>query len=427
MKSKGRTPALLRIAVQVFFDFAALRSECCVTSVMNLKSIGLNLFKMFLGLFAGLVISELALHVFFPTPDQTKYYPWTPYLKQVFRPERETFPGIQGPTTFSANSLGIRGDEFSPNQTYRILAVGGSTTESLYLDDSKTWPHDLQVELNQGTGQNVWVGNVAKSGLDTRHHIYQMRYLLPQYSNPRIDAVIILVGINDLWHFTVPAHIEQFSEDFELSRTFALRPAPNIDELFYKKTALWVLLRRVKENLFRPPVPAGSFVEDVEGKVYPQLRLRRRHATAYVNDLPDMTQALQDYTRNLNTLIDLAQAHSARIILMTQPSMYKDVMPPDQDALIWGGALENQGKSTVDPNMPDRYYSTGALALGMKRYNDTLLQVCQSRNIECIDLAIALPKDTTIFYSDVHYNENGAKQVANVVAQYLLSHPPFKK
>lgn len=394
---------------------------------MNPKSLGLNLFKVFLGLLAGLVLSELALRVFFPAPDPTKYYPWPPYLKQVFRPTPETFPGIQGPTTFSANSLGIRGDEFSPNQTYRLLAVGGSTTESLYLDDSKTWPHDLQEELNQSSNQAVWVGNVAKSGLDTRHHIYQMKYLLPQYSNPRIDAVIILVGINDLWHFTVPARVEQFPEEFELSRTFAIRPVPNIDELFYKKTALWVLLRRVRENLFRPPEPPGSFVEDVEGNAYPRLRQRRQHATGFINDLPDMTQALQDYARNLNTIIDLAQTNSTRIILMTQPSMYKDVMPPDQDALIWGGALENQGKTNIDPNIPDRYYSTGALAVGMKRYNDTLLQVCQTRRIECIDLASALPKDTTIFYSDVHYNTNGARQVANVVAQYLLGHPPFKK
>lgn len=394
---------------------------------MNLKSLGFNLIKMFLGLCAGLLISELALRVFYPTPDQTKYYPWPPHLKQVFRPEPDTFPGIYGPTTFSANSLGIRGDEFSPSQNYRILAVGGSTTESLYLDDSKTWPHDLQQDLNQATGQNIWVGNVAKSGLDTRHHIYQMEYLLPQYSNPKIDAVIILVGINDLWHFTVPAQVEHFSDDFELSRTFSSRPAPTLDEPCYKKTAIWLLLRRVKEGLFRPPDPPGSFVEDVEGKAYPRLRNRRQHATEFIHVLPDMTQALQDYARNLDTIIDLARANSARIILMTQPSMYKDVMPPDQDALIWGGALENQGKTNIDPTMPDRYYSTGALAVGMKRYNDTLLLVCQTRNIECIDLASALPKDTTIFYSDVHYNENGAKQVANVVAQYLLSRPPFKK
>lgn len=389
-----------------------------------MKALSLNLLKACLGVAAGLVISELALAIFFPSPDQTKYYPWPPHLKQVFRPNPETFPGIHGPTNFTANSLGIRGDEFSPNQTYRILAVGGSTTESAYLDDAKTWPHDLQEELDQSSGQHVWVGNVSKSGLDTRHHIYQMKYLLPQYSFAKIDTVIVLVGINDLWHFTVPAHVEHFSEEFELSRAFSFVPPPVVDEPFYKKTQLWLLLRRVKTNLFRPPDPPGSFVQDVEGTAFPALRERRRNATEYISQLPDMTQDLQNYARNLNTMIDLAQANSVRIILMTQPSMYKEVNPPEEAALIWGGALENQGKTYMVP-VPDRYYTTGALAVGMQRYNDTLLQVCQARKIECIDLASVLPKNTTIFYSDVHYNENGAKQVADTVARYLLSQPPF--
>lgn len=392
-----------------------------------MRALVINLSKAFLGLAAGLVISELVLIFFFPSLDQTKYYPWPPFLKQVFRPDPETFPGIHGPTNFTANSIGIRGDEFSPSQTYRILAVGGSTTESLYLDDTKTWPHDLQADLNQAGSQNVWVGNVSKSGLDTRHHIYQLRYLLPRYSYAKINAVIVLVGINDLWYFTVPAQVEQFSEDYELSRTFSFVPPQVLDEPFYKKTQLWLLLRRVKSNLFRPPDPPGSFVEDVEGKVFPLLRQRRKNATEYVGTLPDMTQALQIYTRNLNTMIDLAQANSVRIILMTQPSLYKQVNPPYEESLIWGGALENQGKTNIAPNIPDRYYTTGALALGMQRYNDTLLKVCQARKIECIDLASALPKNTTIFYSDVHYNENGAREVADIISRYLLSQPPFAK
>ena len=140
-----------------------------------------------------------------------------------------------------------------------------------------------------------------------------------------------------------------------------------------------------------------------------------------------MTENLRDYARNLNTIIDLAQAKSVRLILVTQPSLYKEIMTPAEDSLIWGGALENSGKIEPLPNQVNSYYTTGALSRGMKLYHQTLLQVCQTRNIECIDLASALPQDTTIFYSDVHYHENGARQVANILAQYLLSHPPFEK
>jgi len=67
------------------------------------------------------------------------------------------------------------------------------------------------------------------------------------------------------------------------------------------------------------------------------------------------------------------------------------------------------------------YYSAGSLASGMELYNQTLLQVCRDRGVACIDLAAALPKDTTIFYDDAHFNEAGSRRVAEVLAHYLIT------
>ena len=47
--------------------------------------------------------------------------------------------------------------------------------------------------------------------------------------------------------------------------------------------------------------------------------------------------------------------------------------------------------------------------------------------MECIDLAKTLPKDTTVFYDDVHFNENGAHQMVQIVADYLLHYEPFER
>jgi hypothetical protein len=49
-----------------------------------------------------------------------------------------------------------------------------------------------------------------------------------------------------------------------------------------------------------------------------------------------------------------------------------------------------------------------------------LLEVCRERELACIDLAAALPQDETVFYDDAHFNESGARQVANVVVRSLL-------
>ena len=68
----------------------------------------------------------------------------------------------------------------------------------------------------------------------------------------------------------------------------------------------------------------------------------------------------------------------------------------------------------------NEYYSVDALATALGRYNETLLAVCATARIGCIDLDAKLPKDTTAFYDDVHFNEAGARQVAMRVVAHLL-------
>ena len=62
---------------------------------------------------------------------------------------------------------------------------------------------------------------------------------------------------------------------------------------------------------------------------------------------------------------------------------------------------------------------------GMRAYNDTLLDVCKARGVECIDLAGILPKNGTIFYDDVHFSDKGSLMTADVVFKYLSQKRPF--
>ena len=102
---------------------------------------------------------------------------------------------LSGASRFSTNARGLRGDEWSSGDSYRILAIGGSTTESLYLDDREAWPRLLQDRLNAARGgSEVWVGNAGKSGLSSRHHVIQVMRLLEQHP---VDAVVVLAGVND--------------------------------------------------------------------------------------------------------------------------------------------------------------------------------------------------------------------------------------
>jgi hypothetical protein len=129
-----------------------------------------------------------------------RYFVWPPNFSANFDAGDVIRSGIDFPGKLTINSDGIRGDIPTDPQTYRLLAVGGSTTICVYLDDSKVWTRLLQVRLNDALGEEiVWVGNVGRPGHSTDEHVSQVQKLLVQ--DPEIDAVVLLVGINDLLRY----------------------------------------------------------------------------------------------------------------------------------------------------------------------------------------------------------------------------------
>src|SRR6266511_1833134 len=127
-----------------------------------------------------------------------KYYVWPPNYSEQFSPEPGVMVGIGTIARFRTNTEGIRGREWAADRDgeYRILAIGGSTTECLYLDQDKTWEALLESELGTtADGRQVWVGNAGRSGLNTRDHVAFMKLAIDQYD---VDAIVILIGANDL-------------------------------------------------------------------------------------------------------------------------------------------------------------------------------------------------------------------------------------
>ena len=118
----------------------------------------------------------------------------------TFLPAKESFPGIVGVSRYTTNSQGLRGPEFPPRDAaYRILTIGGSTTECIYLDDTETWQHLLMQRLNQqGHRQPVWIGSAGISGFPTLNHL---RFVTESPLMQQVDALIFLIGANDFNQF----------------------------------------------------------------------------------------------------------------------------------------------------------------------------------------------------------------------------------
>ena len=240
---------------------------------------------------------------------------WPPHYSVIFEPTPNITPGISGRTRFFINSKGIRGDEFSSEPQSHILAVGGSTTECFFLDQSEAWPALLQEKL-KAHGYNVWVGNVGASGIDTRHHLLQVKYLLPQY--PFIDTLLLMTGVNDLllrlWEDGSYRPTPYF-ETRLLREAFYIVPlTKKTTDPSFKRTGWWQALRSVKWLI----LPRTMNVQKKAHEVLVDRRKKRESASGFRKELPDMTLALQEYRSNLNEIVDLAHQHSVRLILITQ-------------------------------------------------------------------------------------------------------------
>jgi lysophospholipase L1-like esterase len=366
------------------------------------------------GLALGLVGAELLARRAFPPPRVP--YVWPPRLERTFRPTPEVMPGVSGPSLFRTSSLGLRGDEPSPDAFPRVIALGGSTTECLYLDQQEAWPQRLQ-QLLRETAPGTWVGNAGRSGHSTREHVLQVEALAGR--EPRPHLVLLMAGVNDLGKRLAqdeaydPQALDRPGERARLAPVaFSVLPDGAGSNLpWFKQTALWRLASHLRARYTEDPR-----VQKTTGEIYLEWRRRRREASALRDELPDLTSALEEFRRNLATCVRQARAAGAEVVLLDQPALWREDLPSELDARLWmGGVGEYSSTDGCE------YYTPGALARGLARYNAAVHEVAAEQGVASIALGEALPRDGTIFYDDVHFTEQGARRVARLVADALVS------
>jgi lysophospholipase L1-like esterase len=364
-----------------------------------------------------LAIAELALRLWLPGG----YYVWPPHFRETFSLDLDVLEGASDESNLTINAQGMRGDPLPKDGRYQLLAIGGSTTICIYLDDADAWPHLVQRRLEDEFGEgSVWVGNVGRTGHSTAHHLLQLEKLLGQY--PEIDAVLMLVGINDMLSrvslLRDPIPLPAIGSTQQLRSAFSIFPGSDADSPWYRRTRIEQLFAM---RSWRLPGQRGQGPQvDSQGAFALRARDHRRQATEFLEELPGLPDGLAGYRRSLNDIVDAAQAAGVRLIFLTQPTLWREGLSPEEEASLWlgGPRFDRLGPGAA-------FYSVRALADGMARYNETLLGVCRERGVECIDVASQLPRDGVVFWDDAHFTVEGSRRLARLVADYLRAHPPL--
>lgn len=365
---------------------------------------------LFLAALAG-AAAELALRELWPPARRA--YVWPPGLETVHEPDPALLPGVSGTARLSIGSHGLRAGELDARDALRIAAVGGSTTECLFLDEDETWCALLARALERRLSvARVWVGNAGRSGHTTREHRVQVEHVLEHV--PGLDAVIVLAGINDLGRRLArdegfePLTVVDGAARLELRRAaFVLLPlGEDPDGPLADRFALARALKVAKDRAL-----AGRARDDAfDVGLYRFWRANRAAATTRRERLPDLAGALAEFRANLAHAARLARGRGVALVLATQPSLYRAGLAPEIEARLWMG-----GVGAFQHRAGAEYYATAALAEGLAAYAREVRELCAREGIPCVDLAAELGGDPTFFYDDVHFTEEGARAAARAL------------
>lgn len=284
------------------------------------------------------------------------------------------------------NELGFRSPERSlarsSPQTLRVLTAGGSTTFDLLAeDDRSSWPQRLERALvEERLEVEVW--NAGFPGWTSLENLISLaaRDVLIEP-----DVVLLYQGINDLQ----PASAQPFDPTYEKGHADVHRRAMGFDLPPPTLLERSVLVERLRA-LFRPS--QNSRADPAHQEV------------ARRSQLPQA--AVATFRRHLRSFHAIAQAHGARVVLMTQPLHLRE------------GTLAAD-RAYVESWIPgfDATLSIEAL----ERFNDVVCEVALDSGAVLFDAAREIDWQDEDFADPMHYSALGSEKLARYVAEQLAS------
>jgi lysophospholipase L1-like esterase len=271
--------------------------------------------------------------------------------------------------------------------------------------------------------RRVWVGNAGISGANTVNHLVLMQWL-PGVLH--VDMMIFLIGVNDLSSSlafegaTTQAVLEQ-QAGYQGDLPHGVHWRSNKVYPYYRRLKFVLLLhqagQKLRQRLHRAGDRPASRFDIAIGPV--DLVDRKKRADAKIVPLPDLSTGLKEYRSRIIAMAKQCRDLQVRCLFLTQPTMWRGDLSPEEQSLLWlgyAGPFRN----------PRGYIAAGELERAMDMYNRTLLDVCGQSGLECFDVAATIPKDTSAYFDDAHFNENGARLMAQNLERYLLARPPFQ-
>jgi lysophospholipase L1-like esterase len=362
----------------------------------KLRSAALKALLSFFGTAVALILLEGVLR--FYNPFQTRIRGRRlilPVSKRV-RIKNNIVKRLDPVITVTLNSLGFRGAE--PPDDFRryltIIAVGGSTTYCWMLSDEKTWPAGLGNRLGKSF-EGVWINNAGLMGNTTSAHIILLEEVVGKL-HPKV--LLFLVGANDL---AVGCFRSEYGSEY-LKGRISFKSV----KAFVRTLSAYSEVVSLALDLFRnlTAYRAGLIECNLDLTKAGYLKVSREAEDQYVADCSEWY--IQSYETRLKRLIDISREAGSEPVLITQP-------------LLSGPAVDDVTNTDLATIKVDETRNGEMWWEALEAYNDVTRKVGRERNVLVIDLARQMPKSSRYFWDWVHYTNEGAQVVADIVYKSL--------
>ena len=339
-----------------------------------------------------LVLGEAALHIYNPLPFRVRGNRIVLPVHQRYTFHNDGASKLDLVTHHTKNSLGFRGPDPPADFPRRLtlVTIGGSTTECLFLSDGKTWTDQMARRLQQSLPE-IWVNNAGLDGQSTYGHLVLLRDFIGSL-HPRV--AVFLIGANDI--------------GLDASNPYDTSLAPQRSAL--RSVAAFFTdhseLAGLAQNLIR--VARARDAGFGHGQVdLTTIRHLEHDAANSAATLRKFSEPLPAYASRVAAIVDEARRNGIEPVLVTQPGVYGDAVDPATGVDL----------STIQV----RGAANGRLWWQVQElYNDVTRRTAAERGVLLIDAAREMPKDSRLFYDFMHFTNDGALRLGDIVATGLL-------
>ncbi len=370
----------------------------------RVRSVALNLFALLVGAGAAVLLLELLLQIHNPFLARIKGGRIVLLTKKQYHIRNYTIPTLDKEITMTRNSIGFRGAEPPADfdRYFTMFSVGGSTTQCFYLSDDKTWTALLGDKM-AASFHPVWINNAGLDGHSTKGHIVLMEDHIRKY-HPKV--VFFLIGTNDISKSTEPGVADGENVKGPLvfrNLTTFLRTASAYSEV----AALIGNLDR-SWNAYRRGVLHKLIDLRRQGTIDVSDDFRREYLAQYAGS------HLQGFEDRVRRLVQICRDAQITPVLITQP------------LVLGSGTDDVTGADLARIQVLDEPGVNGALFWDLhEMYNDVTRRVAREQNVLLVDMGRELPKSSRYFYDYMHFTNEGAQAVANIIYRDVCS--PLQK